>query len=74
MLLLHQTNYEAAITLNAFQAAIATPQLVAKKLQDLGFENVVVNGSGKQYKAVGIWNKPTQEVNVPPNITGIKKI
>lgn len=67
------TRYQANITLGTLES-FANNELVAAKLRDAGFVNVVVLGTGKQRTATGLWPKETVNVTLPQQVIGIKEL
>jgi hypothetical protein len=67
------SKYAATIELKGFQV-IATSNQVAEKLQEVGFTNVEVRGTGKYRQATGVWSKETQEQDLPKGITDVVEL
>lgn len=54
--------------------SFASNDMIAQKFKDVGFVDVSVSGSGKTRVAQGMWSKPSQEAEIPKQVSGIKKI
>lgn len=59
--------YQGTIELAWYQT-IASNDAVADKFRELGFEDVKVTGSGSERQGEGIWAKPDQTIDRPPQI------
>lgn len=73
MTLTQNKQYEANITLTGIES-FAPNEMVAKKLTDVGFTNVVVTGAGKARTATGTWTGATQKIELPKQVTSIKTV
>lgn len=65
--------YEAQISLG-FIEGLAPNHVIAEKLQQAGFTNVIVEGSGASRRATGVWKGETQNVDLPQQIKCIKEL
>lgn len=65
--------YSANVTLNWIQS-MATNEQVAEYFIGLSFEDVVVEGGGDYRSIRGRWNGPTQEFDLPEEISNFKEI
>jgi hypothetical protein len=75
MTLTQYKKYQGTITLTKSEVFFAGNIMLKSKLVEAGFSNVEVTGSGTTRTAVGIWSRPTQEVNdLPKQITEIKEL
>lgn len=63
--------YEAKITLKGFIKALAPNHMIAEKLQQAGFTNVFVDGTGELRRATGVWKGETQTVDLPEEVTEV---
>ena len=73
MVLEKNSTYEAIVTLSGMQV-IAANKVVKEKFTSIGFQNVVVVGGGKERKARGLWGGDTQQIDIPGQITNIRKL
>lgn len=64
--------YQGWISLEAHQA-IGTNAQVADVFKQFGFTNCIVTGTGRQRIGLGTWSKPTEEVELPEQITHVSK-
>lgn len=62
--------YQADIALSLFES-MASNDVVAKKLREAGFTDVVVTGTGSSRKATGIWSRPSMEAQLPKQIVRV---
>jgi hypothetical protein len=53
---------------------LASNVSVADKFKSLGFTNVLVEGSGNERKASGVWSKETQDVEIPKQVSKIIEV
>jgi hypothetical protein len=65
--------YKARITLG-FVQRLATNEMVAGKFMEVGFTNVVVNGSGGERHATGLWPHHDATAEIPNEIDHIHEI
>jgi hypothetical protein len=65
--------YRARITLG-FVQRFATNDMVADKLRDVGFTDVVVTGSGGARHAEGLWPHRDATAEIPEEIAHIEQI
>lgn len=63
--------YEAKITLKGFIKSLAPNHMIVEKLQQAGFTNIFVEGTGESRRATGVWKGETQTVNLPEEITEV---
>lgn len=66
-------HYEADIQLTGVQG-FATNDMVAAKLKEVGFTNVIVKGFGTNRKATGFWPHASAKTLKPQQVLSIKKI
>ena len=67
------THYRAAIALGFFEK-FASNDMIAGKLRDAGFVDVVVTGSGSERVATGEWSGAPQAADLPDQITRVDVI
>lgn len=67
MILTTGRKYKATLRLGFFEG-VASNDAVASRLQDAGFVNVVVWGSGRDRFATGDWGGITQDVRLPEQV------
>ena len=72
MILESNTRYKASLKLS-FIESIASNEILAKKLTDLGFSEVVITGTGAQRSATGLWTGTTMEVAIPHQVKTVEK-
>jgi hypothetical protein len=60
--------YKATISLSGFDA-MASNGMLRDKLVEVGFKDVIVEGSRKVRTATGIWPGETMEVDLPKQVT-----
>lgn len=65
--------YRATIRLGRFQS-LAGNETVAKEFTKVGFENVIVTGSGRDRVAIGIWNQANASAKIPAEVTNVQEI
>ena len=65
--------YEADISLGFFEK-MASNEQVKSKLEDAGFKNVVVWGSGGARVARGVWSGPNMDAELPSQIKAVRII
>ena len=79
MKLIQGQKYQATITLSGLEA-FAPNDMVAIKLKDAGFKDVVVTGTSKTRTATGVWGKESVEATPEflkreaKQVSGIKKV
>lgn len=61
--------YKADITLTLAQVFFATNAIIAEKLDEAGFKEITVTGSGTKRKAEGIWRSATQKVDIEKKVS-----
>ena len=54
--------YKATVTLGWLEASVATNEMIAGKLTNVGFKDVKVAGQDSKRAAEGTWGKPDQTV------------
>jgi hypothetical protein len=70
----HQgARYRATIALSGFEQ-FATNDMIADKLTQVGFKNVVVTGSGATRTAEGTWTGADTTAQIDPHLTNIAEI
>jgi hypothetical protein len=62
--------YRARINLGLLQS-IASNDMVAEKLRDAGFTDVVVVGSGSARTAEGVWPRDSASADIPDEVSDI---
>lgn len=65
--------YEAEISLGLLES-FADNGLIAGKLREAGFSDVIVAGSGKIRIAQGIWKQASRDVTLPSQVKKVKKV
>jgi len=64
--------YIAQIELSGFQAAFGTRDAVAEALADAGLTGARVDDlGGSRYRAIGIWPKPSETVELPDSVKSV---
>ncbi len=61
--------YSAHLSLGMLER-LAGNDVIAAKLRQVGFTDVVVEGSGAKREATGIWPEGTREVALPEQVVG----
>ncbi len=75
MILTQYKKYQGTVTLTKGEAFLCSNVMLKNKLTGAGFSSVEVTGSGTTRTAIGIWSRPSQEVNdLPKQITEIKEV
>ncbi len=69
----HGRRYRATITLSGFEQ-FATNDMIAGKLTDVGFTEVVVTGGGATRTAEATWNGPDTTAQLDPHLTDIVEL
>ncbi len=67
MILTQGARYRAAIRLGFF-AGMASNDTIRGKLEEAGFVDVAVGGSGRDRTAEGVWGGVSQDVELPDEI------
>lgn len=70
MRLEHGKTYRAEISLGFFEG-IASNDVIAVKLTEAGFGEVVVSGTGRKRVAQGVWMGRPQEAELPKQVTRV---
>jgi len=65
--------YRARISLGLLQS-IASNDMVAEKLREAGFTDVVVTGSGGTRTAEGVWPRDSAAADIPDEVSDISVI
>jgi len=65
--------YRATIALNWWEQ-IASNLMIAKELEDAGFTEVSVTGSGLDREAEALWPGPDASAEVPAQISAVTEI
>ena len=65
--------YRARINLGLLQS-LASNDMVAEKLRDAGFTDVVVTGSGSARTAEGVWPRDSAAADIPDEVSDISVI
>lgn len=65
--------YRATITLGLIEQ-FAGNELIAQKLREAGFAEVLVSGDGATRSAEGIWPHADASAPLPPQITAVSEI
>lgn len=65
--------YQATITLGVLEQ-LAGNEMIAKKLRDVGFEDVRVSGQGGIRHAEAVWPGPDTSAALPSQITSVSVI
>lgn len=73
MKLQQNATYQATVTLSGLDL-IATNDMIAQKFKSVGFTDVKVEGKGSSRTAAGKWPGKTQEVEIPKQVSKIKKL
>lgn len=73
MKLQQNTRYQATVNLAGVEL-LASNNMVADKFKSVGFKDVKVVGSGSKRTATGTWPGKTQDVEIPKQISQIKKV
>lgn len=67
--------YLATIKLKGFVKSLAPNHMIVEKLQEAGFTNVFVDGSGEDRRATGVWSGETRRVEtLPDEIIEVKEL
>ncbi len=61
--------YSAHLSLGMLER-LAGNDVIAGKLREVGFTEVVVEGTGATRNATGIWPEPGREVTLPEQVVG----
>jgi len=67
------TRYKAELRLTGFEAW-ASNEMVVSKLEEYGFIDIVIRGSGEKRLAEATWPRKTQTGEVPPQIVSVKEV
>ena len=65
--------YKTTITLG-FVERLASNDVIADKLREAGFTDVVVEGEGGTRYAVGVWNKDDTRPTYPPQVSEVAEV
>lgn len=65
--------YKAVITLHGFKK-LASNQMIADKLTEIGFTEVRVEGSGSHRIVMGTWSNPDATTGMPSEVTSVTEI
>ena len=65
--------YQATISLGLLRS-VASNEMVADKLRELGFSDVAVTGSGRTRIATGVWTQENMSGAIPEEITDVKML
>lgn len=66
--------YRATVALNWAEGFAASNDMIAGKLREVGFEDVIVTGSGNKRQAEGKWPKADQSAALDPHLTNVTEI
>lgn len=73
MKLEYGVRYRAWLSLGFFER-MASNATIADKLRGVGFVDVTVSGSGGSRTALGTWNGPDREVDLPSQISRVESV
>lgn len=65
--------YKAEISLGLMQS-VASNEMVAHKLREAGFTDVVVTGSGRTRVAEGVWPHEDTSAEIPTEVANIQVV
>lgn len=71
MQLQHGRRYTADIELGMLEG-LASNDVVKCKLEDAGFQSVLVTGNGRKRSAIGTWGGATQSVDLPSQVKNVR--
>lgn len=66
--------YTGTIKLSISEMMVVSNDRLKSGLQDFGFADVSIEGTGKVRKVTGMWSKPSQEAEVPSQVVEINEI
>jgi hypothetical protein len=67
MTLVQGARYRARIRLGMFEQ-IAANGTIRERLEEAGFADVTVIGTGRDRQADGVWGQPTSDVTLPEQV------
>jgi hypothetical protein len=69
----HGKRYQAAIELGLLEQ-LASNEMIAAKLRNVGFEDVHVSGKGSTRQAEALWPGPDTNAALPSQVTSISEV
>ena len=69
----HGRRYQAAIELGLLEQ-LASNEMIAAKLRNVGFEDVYVSGEGTTRHAEALWPGPDTSATLPSQISSISEV
>lgn len=69
----HGRRYQAAIELGLLEQ-LASNEMIAAKLRNVGFEDVHVSGEGTTRHAEALWPGPDTSATLPSQISSISEV
>jgi hypothetical protein len=70
----HGRRYRATITLTGFLEPLASNEMIVERLTQIGFDHVVVSGSGPVREAVGRWTGQDTTAQLDPRLSHVVEL
>lgn len=70
----HGRRYRATITLTGFLEPLASNEMIVERLTQIGFDHVVVSGSGSIREAVGRWTGQDTTAQLDPRLSHVVEL